>query len=99
MDLVELDIKMPRMDGLELLQCLREKSRIRLNFLTSKADEVDEIWGLRLGGAATIITKPFSQRLRIERIHTLLSRKFRRADDDFSEIETLYGVGYRYRTV
>ena len=184
-DLVVLDIKMPRMNGLDLLQRLREKSRTPVIFLTSKADEVDELTGLRLG-ADDYITKPFSQRLLIERIRTLLRRadlaedsgevrdemlvrgelvldrerhlctwhgdpvpltvteflilealasrpgyvksrdqlidaaygenvyvddrtidshikrlrrKFRRADDDFSEIETLYGVGYRYRTV
>jgi len=184
-DLVVLDIKMPRMNGLDLLQRLREKSRTPVIFLTSKADEVDELTGLRLG-ADDYITKPFSQRLLIERIRTLLRRadlaedsgevrdempvrgelvldrerhlctwhgdpvpltvteflilealasrpgyvksrdqlidaaygenvyvddrtidshikrlrrKFRRADDNFSEIETLYGVGYRYRTV
>jgi two-component system, OmpR family, response regulator ChvI len=184
-DLVVLDIKMPRMNGLDLLQRLREKSQTPVIFLTSKADEVDELTGLRLG-ADDYITKLFSQRLLIERIRTLLRRadlvedsgeardamlvrgdlvldrerhlctwhgdsvpltvteflilealasrpgyvksrdqlidaaygenvyvddrtidshikrlrrKFRRADDDFSEIETLYGVGYRYRTV
>jgi two-component system response regulator ChvI len=182
-DLAVLDIKMPRMNGLDLLQRLRERSNLPVIFLTSKADEVDEITGLRLG-ADDYITKPFSQRLLIERIRTLLRRtelieadepsrvetmvrgdlvldrerhlctwrdqpvpltvtefllletlatrpgyvksrdqlidaaygenvyvddrtvdshikrlrrKFRQIDDDFSEIETLYGVGYRYR--
>ncbi len=182
-DLAVLDIKMPRMNGLDLLQRLRERSNLPVIFLTSKADEVDELTGLRLG-ADDYITKPFSQRLLIERIRTLLRRselieadeparvemmvrgdlvldrerhlctwrgqpvpltvtefllletlatrpgyvksrdqlidaaygenvyvddrtvdshikrlrrKFRRVDDDFSEIETLYGVGYRYR--
>ena len=182
-DLVVLDIKMPRMNGLDLLQRLREKSQMPVIFLTSKADEVDELTGLRLS-ADDYITKPFSQRLLIERVRTLLRRtetidqepgsrddmivrdrpildrkrhlctwhgdpvpltvteflilealairpgyvksrdqlidaaygqnvyvddrtidshikrlrrKFRRSDDEFSEIETLYGVGYRYR--
>ncbi|MCA8927710.1 MAG: response regulator transcription factor [Alphaproteobacteria bacterium] len=184
-DLAVLDIKMPRMNGLDLLQRLRERSNLPVIFLTSKADEVDELTGLRLG-ADDYITKPFSQRLLIERIRTLLRRtdlteqpeasgeekivrgdlvldhqrhlctwreqpvpltvteflllealairpgfvksrdqlidaaygenvyvddrtvdshikrlrrKFRQIDSDFSEIETLYGVGYRYRAI
>ncbi|MEX2616036.1 MAG: response regulator transcription factor [Alphaproteobacteria bacterium] len=182
-DLAILDIKMPRMDGMELLQNLRRTSRVPVIFLTSKDDEVDEVLGLRMG-ADDYIKKPFSQRLLIERIRTLLRRadalkdpdhvrgeatlvrgelvldperhqctwkgmpvqltvteflllralaqypghvksrdqlmdaaygesiyvddrtidshikrlrkKFRDTDDEFSEIETLYGVGYRY---
>ena len=182
-DLAVLDIKMPRMNGLDLMQRLRERSNLPVIFLTSKTDEVDELTGLRLG-ADDYITKPFSQRLLIERIRTLLRRadasdtdepgndemmvrgelvldrkrhmctwqeksvpltvtefllletlanrpgfvksrdqlidaaygenvyvddrtvdshikrlrrKFRQVDPDFSDIETLYGVGYRYR--
>ena len=183
-DLAILDIKMPRMDGMELLQNLRKSSRMPVIFLTSKDDEVDEVLGLRMG-ADDYIKKPFSQRLLIERIRTLLRRadaledpaadkgegmlvrgelvldperhlctwkgeavqltvteflllralaqypghvksrdqlmdaaygdsiyvddrtidshikrlrkKFRQTDDEFSEIETLYGVGYRYQ--
>ncbi len=178
-DLAVLDIKMPRMDGMELLQRLRKHSAIPVIFLTSKDDEVDELLGLRMG-ADDYIKKPFSQRLLIERIRTLLRRtdaaregegplqrgelmldpvrhactwkgravdltvteflilkalaqrpghvksrdqlidaaygehiyvddrtidshikrlrkKFREIDDDFGHIETLYGVGYRYR--
>jgi two-component system, OmpR family, response regulator ChvI len=182
-DLAVLDIKMPRMDGFEVLQRLRRSSRLPVIFLTSKDEESDEVAGLRLG-ADDYITKPFSQRLLIARIHALLRRdalakgeaddpsqtlvrgdlrldsgrhlclwkdqdvdltvteflllkvlaqrpghvksrdqlidagygeriyvddrtidshvkrirkKFRAVDPDFAQIETLYGVGYRYR--
>lgn len=73
-DLVVLDIKMPRMDGIEVLTRLRETSSIPVIFLTSKDDEVDEVIGLRMG-ADDYITKPFSQRLLIERIKSLLRRQ------------------------
>jgi len=183
-DLAVLDIKMPRMDGLELLQRLRRQSAIPVIFLTSKDDEIDEVLGLRMG-ADDYIKKPFSQKLLIERIRALIRRveanagtgspeggevlvrgrlvldparhictwagapvdltvtefliltalanrpghvknrdqlidaaygesiyvddrtidshikrlrkKFREVDEDFAQIETLYGVGYRYR--
>ena len=184
-DLAVLDIKMPRMDGMELLQRLRQRTGMPVIFLTSKDDELDELMGLRLG-ADDYITKPFSQRLLLERIRTLLRRneasraegsgaiqggviargdlvldetkhtctwkgkpvqltvtefllvktlavrpgmvknrdqlidaaygeniyvddrtidshvkrvrkKFRAVDDDFQQIETLYGIGYRYK--
>ena len=72
-DLAVLDIKMPRMDGMELLQKLRKSSQMPVIFLTSKDDEVDEVLGLRMG-ADDYIKKPFSQRLLIERIRTLLRR-------------------------
>ena len=181
-DLAILDIKMPRMDGMELLGNLRRKNDLPVIFLTSKDDEIDEVMGLRVG-ADDYIKKPFSQRLLLERINALLRRrelagqdpseadvlrqgdlildrtrhlctwketevtltvtefllvealarrpghvknrdqlidaaygehiyvddrtidshvkrlrrKFKSVDDDFAEIETLYGVGYRYR--
>jgi two-component system response regulator ChvI len=182
-DLAILDIKMPRMDGMELLERLRRQTDLPVIFLTSKDDEVDELMGLRMG-ADDYIKKPFSQRLLIERIRALLRRealtrdggsggseivargdlvldaarhmctwkgkpveltvteflllkslaarpghvksrdqlmdaaygehiyvddrtidshikrlrkKFRANDDEFAQIETLYGVGYRYR--
>jgi two-component system response regulator ChvI len=72
-DLAVLDIKMPRMDGMELLQRLRARSQLPVIFLTSKDEEVDELMGLRLG-ADDYITKPFSQRLLLERIRALLRR-------------------------
>jgi two-component system response regulator ChvI len=184
-DLAVLDVKMPRMDGMELLQRLRARSAMPVIFLTSKDEEVDELMALRLG-ADDYITKPFSQRLLIERIRALLRRndphrgetagagapgvmvradlvldeskhqcswrgkdiqltvtefllmkalaarpgnvksrdqlidaaygeniyvddrtidshvkrirkKFRTVDDDFNQVETLYGIGYRYK--
>ncbi len=181
-DLAILDIKMPKMDGMELLGILRRKNNLPVIFLTSKDDEVDEAMGLRMG-ADDYIKKPFSQRLLLERIHAVLRRhelagrekeeddlirrgdmvldksrhlctwkdtevnltvtefllvealarrpghvksrdqlidaaygehiyvddrtidshvkrlrrKFKDVDQDFAEIETLYGVGYRYR--
>ncbi|MEE8271999.1 MAG: response regulator transcription factor [Alphaproteobacteria bacterium] len=72
-DLAVLDIKMPRMDGMELLTRLRKVTAIPVIFLTSKDDEVDELLGLRMG-ADDYIKKPFSQRLLIERIRALLRR-------------------------
>ena len=72
-DLAVLDINMPRMDGMELLQKLRQRYALPVIFLTSKDEEVDELMGLRLG-ADDYITKPFSQRLLLERIRALLRR-------------------------
>ena len=181
-DLAILDIKMPRMDGMELLGNLRKKNNLPVIFLTSKDDEIDEVMGLRMG-ADDYIKKPFSQRLLLERIRAVLRRhepgeieqdkkdvlrrgdlildssrhlctwkdkevnltvtefllvealarrpghvknrdqlidaaygehiyiddrtidshikrlrrKFKNEDEEFTEIETLYGVGYRYR--
>jgi len=73
-DLVILDVKMPRMDGIEVLTKLREESNVPVIFLTSKDDEVDQVIGLRMG-ADDYITKPFSQRLLLERIKALLRRR------------------------
>lgn len=73
-DLAILDIKMPRMDGLELLGRLRQNSDVPVIFLTSKDEELDEMLGLRMG-ADDYITKPFSQRLLIERIRAVLRRR------------------------
>jgi len=78
-DLAVLDIKMPRMDGMELLQRLRQRTSLPVIFLTSKDEEVDELMGLRLG-ADDYITKPFSQRLLIERIRALLRPGSRAVD-------------------
>src|SRR5438477_6964693 len=185
-DMAILDIKMPRMDGLELLRRLRQSGDLPVIFLTSKDEEIDELMGLN-AGADDYIRKPFSQRLLLERVKAVLRRadarkegaaagepkrevlmrgkltldpqrhectwdskavrltvteflilqclaqrpgfvksrdnlmdaayddqvyvddrtidshikrlrkKFKAADDDFDAIETLYGVGYRYR--
>ncbi len=77
-DLVVLDIKMPRMDGMEVLRRLREKSQLPVIFLTSKDDELDEALGLAMG-ADDYIAKPFSLRLLIARIRAILRRTEARA--------------------
>lgn len=94
-DLVVLDIKMPRMDGMEMLLELRKTSAVPVILLTSKDEEVDEVLGLRMG-ADDYIKKPFSQRLLIERIRSLLRRgevsRQRRAsggDPDAVSVEAL----------
>ena len=72
-DIGVFDIKMPRMDGLELLRKLRQNSAMPVVFLTSKDDEIDEVFGLKMG-ADDYITKPFSQRLLLARIRAVLRR-------------------------
>jgi two-component system response regulator ChvI len=82
-DLLILDVKMPRMDGMEVLRRLRQTSNVPVIMLTSKDDEIDEILGFNLG-ADDYIHKPFSQRLLLERVKALL----RRAGVDQTEVET-----------
>jgi two-component system response regulator ChvI len=72
-DLAILDIKMPRMDGMEMLRHLRKKSDMPVIFITSKEEEIDELFGLKMG-ADDFIRKPFSQRLLVERVKVLLRR-------------------------
>jgi two-component system, OmpR family, response regulator ChvI len=72
-DLAILDIKMPRMDGMETLRRLREKSDVPVIFLTSKDEEFDELFGLKLG-ADDFIRKPFSHKLLAERVKAVLRR-------------------------
>src|SRR6187200_1164733 len=72
-DLAILDIKMPRMDGMETLRRLRQKTDIPVIFLTSKDEEIDELFGLKMG-ADDFIRKPFSQRLLVERVKAVLRR-------------------------
>ncbi|KFI30923.1 response regulator transcription factor [Paenirhodobacter enshiensis] len=80
-DLAVLDIKMPRMDGMELLSRLRQRTMMPIILLTSKDDEIDEVLGLRMG-ADDYVKKPFSQRLLLERIRSLLRRQEARASDE-----------------
>ena len=72
-DLAVLDIKMPRMDGMELLRRLRQSTDMPVIFLTSKDEEIDQVLGLKMG-ADDFIAKPFSQRLLIERIRAVIRR-------------------------
>jgi two-component system response regulator ChvI len=85
-DLAVLDIKMPRMDGIELLAKLRKDSAMPVIFLTTQDDEVDQILGLRMG-ADDYIKKPFSQRLLVARIRALLRRgeRMRTTDEKTDE--------------
>ncbi|WP_018631440.1 response regulator transcription factor [Neomegalonema perideroedes] len=85
-DLAVFDIKMPRMDGMELLRRLRLKSDLPVLFLTSKDEEIDEVLGLRMG-ADDYIRKPFSQRLLIERIRAVLRRREAQAMDPAERAE------------
>lgn len=80
-DLAVFDIKMPRMDGMELLNRLRRHSNLPVIFLTSKDDEQDEEAGLELG-ADDYIAKPFSLRLLLARIRALLRRTELRQEKD-----------------
>ena len=86
-DLGIFDIKMPRMDGLELLRRLRQSSNLPVIFLTSKDDEFDEALGLNLG-ADDYIAKPFSQRLLGERVKAVL-RRARSSNEPISPNGTL----------
>ncbi len=72
-ELAILDVKMPRLDGMEVLRRLRQTSNVPVIILTSKDDEIDEILGFNLG-ADDYIHKPFSQRLLIERVKAILRR-------------------------
>ncbi|MEM9495596.1 MAG: response regulator transcription factor [Pseudomonadota bacterium] len=72
-DLIVSDIKMPTMDGMELLRRVRQNSAVPLIFLTSKDEEIDEVLGLTMG-ADDYVKKPFSQRLLIERVKAVLRR-------------------------
>jgi two-component system response regulator ChvI len=89
-DLAVLDVKMPKMDGMELLRRLREKSELPVIFLTSKDEEIDEALGLAMG-ADDYVAKPYSQRLLIARIRAILRRAEARAapaDEAEAEAET-----------
>jgi two-component system, OmpR family, response regulator ChvI len=72
-DMAIFDIKMPRMDGMELLRRIRQKTDMPVIFLTSKDDEIDELFGLKMG-ADDFIKKPFSQRLLVERVKAVMRR-------------------------
>ena len=92
-DIGVFDIKMPRMDGLELLRKLRQNSAMPVVFLTSKDDEIDEVFGLKMG-ADDDITKPFSQRLLIERIRAVLRRSAARADTPAAASKSTISQGH-----
>ena len=80
-DLAILDVKMPRLDGMEVLRRLRQTTDLPVIILTSKDEEIDEILGFNLG-ADDYIHKPFSQRLLIERVKAVLRRTQPEEDDE-----------------
>ena len=86
-DLAILDIKMPRMDGMEMLRHLRQKSDMPVIFITSKEEEIDELFGLKMG-ADDFIRKPFSQRLLVERVKVLLRRATPKDGAVVKEVDT-----------
>ena len=91
-DIAILDIKMPRLDGLEVLQKLRNSSDIPVIFLTSKDDEIDQLLGLKMG-ADDYITKPFSQKLLIERVKVILKRSSSLSKENQVNIDSLIERG------
>jgi len=92
-DLAVFDIKMPRLNGMELLQRLRQSGvTMPVIFLTSKDEEMDEILGLRMG-ADDYIKKPFSQRLLIERIRSLLRREQARSQPANTDPANIFSRG------
>ncbi|QPH54414.1 response regulator transcription factor [Pontivivens ytuae] len=91
-DLAVLDIKMPRMDGMELLRRLRQKNDLPVIFLTSKDEEIDEVLGLRMG-ADDYVRKPFSQRLLLERIRAVLRRRAARMEEADPDADTIMTRG------
>ncbi len=93
-DLAILDIKMPRMDGMETLRRLRQKSDLPVIFLTSKDEEIDELFGLKMG-ADDFIRKPFSQRLLVERVKAVLRRAGAEGSDRRAEGDRRQGAGAR----
>ncbi len=95
-DLAIFDVKMPRMDGLELLRRFRERQPTPVIFLTSKDDELDEALGLAMG-ADDYIAKPFSQRLLIARIRAILRRTEAREASAPGESEVAAGALTRGR--
>jgi two-component system response regulator ChvI len=86
-DLALLDIKMPHMDGVETLRRLRQSSHLPVIFLTSKAEEIDELFGLNMG-ADDFVRKPFSRALLLERIKAVL-RRHRPVRDETEEVKAL----------
>jgi two-component system response regulator ChvI len=85
-ELAILDVKMPRMDGMEVLRRLRQTTNLPVIILTSKDDEIDEILGFNLG-ADDYVHKPFSQRLLIERVRAVLRRAHPEEHDASGPVE------------
>ena len=85
-EIVLLDIKMPRIDGLEVFTRVRKFSNIPIIFLTSKDSEMDELIGLKIG-ADDYIRKPFSHKLLVERIKSILRRSTKKVRKETTRVE------------
>ena len=85
-EIILLDIKMPRIDGLEVFTRVRKFSNIPIIFLTSKDSEMDELIGLRIG-ADDYIRKPFSHKLLVERIKSILRRSTKKVQKETTRVE------------
>ena len=85
-EIILLDIKMPRIDGLEVFTRVRKFSNIPIIFLTSKDSEMDELIGLRIG-ADDYIRKPFSHKLLVERIKSILRRSTKKVQKEATRVE------------
>ena len=85
-EIIFLDIKMPRIDGLEVFTTVRKFSNIPIIFLTSKDSEMDELIGLRIG-ADDYIRKPFSHKLLVERIKSILRRSTKKVQKETTRVE------------
>ena len=86
-DLIILDVMMPKMDGWEVLEAIRKFSRVPVIMLTARAEERDELKGFSLG-VDEYITKPFSPRILVARVEALL----RRTRDQKPEILNIGGI-------
>ena len=85
-EIILLDIKKPRIDGLEVFTTVRKFSNIPIIFLTSKDSEMDELIGLRIG-ADDYIRKPFSHKLLVERIKSILRRSTKKVQKETTRVE------------
>ena len=90
-DMGVFDIKMPRMDGMDLLQRVRQKTNMPVIFLTSKDDEIDEVLGLRMG-ADDYVAKPVKPRVLLARIRALLRRVETDSERDSSPARLEFGA-------
>ncbi|MBO4289009.1 MAG: response regulator transcription factor [Lachnospiraceae bacterium] len=86
-DLIILDVMMPKMDGWEVLEAIRKFSKVPVIMLTARAEERDELKGFALG-VDEYITKPFSPRILVARVEALL----RRTKDQKPEILNIGGI-------
>ena len=87
LDLILLDVMMPKMDGWEVLKTVREYSKVPVIMLTAKADERDELKGFQLG-VDEYVTKPFSPKVLVARVDALL----RRTGGDAEELLSAGGI-------